>query len=41
MYGEPAQPKPEGAALRAIDEADVIIFGPGSLYTSIISQIVN
>ena len=25
MYSEPAQPKPEGAALRAIDEADVII----------------
>ena len=36
VFSSPEHPKPEGAALRAIDEADVIILGPGSLYTSII-----
>ena len=36
LFSSPEHPKPEGAALRAIDEADVIILGPGSLYTSII-----
>ncbi|MFQ9011901.1 MAG: uridine diphosphate-N-acetylglucosamine-binding protein YvcK, partial [Veillonella atypica] len=35
VFSSPEHPKPEGAALRAIDEADVIILGPGSLYTSI------
>lgn len=37
---EPNLPQPEGAALQAIDEADVVILGPGSLYTSIMPNLL-
>lgn len=40
VFTEPARPQPEGAALQAIDEADAIILGPGSLYTSIMPNLL-
>lgn len=40
VFTIPASPKPEGAALQAIDEADAIILGPGSLYTSIMPNLL-
>ncbi len=40
LTSEPLLPKPQGAALQAIDEADAIILGPGSLYTSIMPNLL-
>ncbi len=40
VFMEPGDVHAEGAALQAIDDADVIILGPGSLYTSVIPNIL-
>ena len=40
VYLEPPQPKPLAAARSAIYEADAIIVGPGSLYTSILPNLL-
>ena len=40
VYLEPRNPKPTQAALEAIREADVIVLGPGSIFTSIIPNLV-
>ena len=40
VFLTPESPKPVGAALQAIDEADAIIIGPGSLYTSIMPNVL-
>lgn len=40
VFTTPDKPKAEGAALQAIDEADAIILGPGSLYTSIMPNLL-
>lgn len=40
VYLEPDNPKPLEDALFAIDNADCIIIGPGSLYTSILPNLV-
>lgn len=37
---EPKNPKPVEGAIRAIEKADVIVLGPGSLYTSIIPNLL-
>jgi uncharacterized cofD-like protein len=40
MWCAPARPAPVAAALKAIAEADVIIIGPGSLYTSLVPHLL-
>lgn len=40
VFLDPPQAKPLGEALEAIREADAIILGPGSLYTSIIPNLL-
>lgn len=40
VFTEPEEITAEGAALQAIDEADMIIIGPGSLYTSILPNLL-
>ena len=40
VYITPSRVKPNEDVLRAIEEADYIIMGPGSLYTSIIPNLV-
>lgn len=40
VYIEPSNAKPLIEAIQAIDDADIIILGPGSLYTSIIPNLL-
>ena len=40
VFLDPPRPKPLAAALRAIKEADAIVIGPGSLYTSILPNLL-
>lgn len=40
VFLKPDNPAPTNDALEAIDQADVIILGPGSLYTSVIPNLV-
>lgn len=40
LYLEPSDCKPMAEALAAIDGADAIILGPGSLYTSLLPPIL-
>jgi uncharacterized cofD-like protein len=40
MWSVPAAPLPVEEALQAIDEADCVIIGPGSLYTSLVPNLL-
>ena len=40
IWLEPANPPAAGGVIEAIDDADVIVLGPGSLYTSIVPNLL-
>ncbi|MEB3284089.1 MAG: gluconeogenesis factor YvcK family protein [Candidatus Sericytochromatia bacterium] len=40
LWAAPANPAPVPAAVKAIEEADAIIIGPGSLYTSLVPHLL-
>ncbi|MCT4598501.1 MAG: YvcK family protein [Vallitalea sp.] len=40
IWLEPKNPKPHGKAIEAIEQADIVVLGPGSLYTSIIPNLL-
>ncbi|MEB3196273.1 MAG: gluconeogenesis factor YvcK family protein [Candidatus Sericytochromatia bacterium] len=40
MWSVPAAPRAVPAAIRAIEEADAIVIGPGSLYTSLVPNLL-
>ena len=40
VYLTPTNPKPVEGVIRAIEKADIIVLGPGSLYTSIIPNLL-